>query len=142
MTTCKSCGAQIQFVITKTGKKMPLDAKPRRFYVIQGGMPVQFQGHEPHFATCPKADRFKKKKEKPAVTDYGWANGWGDQTPELVRKCRELGHEVSDEKIDKDIELLNAKKALKSDAPGVPYRCFTHTVRCDICGYHYKYDSS
>jgi hypothetical protein len=105
---------------------MPLDAKPRRFYVIQGGMPVQFQGHEPHFATCPKADRFKKKKEKPAITDFGWANSWGDQTPELVRKCRELGHEVSD----------------KSDAPGVPYRCFTHTVRCDICGYRYKYDSS
>jgi hypothetical protein len=89
-------------------------------------MPVQFQGHEPHFATCPKADRFKKKKEKPAVTDFGWANGWGDQTPELVRKCRELGHEVYD----------------KSDAPGVPYRCHTNTVRCDICGYRYKYDSS
>ena len=126
MSICKGCGAEIQWVITRTGKKMPLDAKVRRFYVITNGVPVQMQGQEPHFGTCPKADRFKKKKEAPAVKDLGWANSWGPQMPEIVKKCRELGHKPSD----------------KSDAPGVPYKCHNHTVRCDICGYFYKYDSS
>jgi hypothetical protein len=62
---------------------------------------------------------------EPVVKNLGWANGWSE-TPEIVKKCRELNHDVSD----------------KSDAPGVPYKCFTNTVRCDICGYYYKYDSS
>jgi len=63
--------------------------------------------------------------DEPKVKNLGWANGWSE-TPEIVKKCRELGHQRSD----------------NSDAPGVPYKCFVHTVRCDICGYVYKYDSS
>lgn len=63
--------------------------------------------------------------EKPKVQNLGWANGWS-KTPEIVNKCKALGHRLSD----------------NSDAPGVPYKCFNHTVRCDICGYYYKYDSS
>lgn len=55
----------------------------------------------------------------------GWANGWSDD-PEIVKECKAKGHEVSDE----------------SDAPGVRYKCFVHTVRCYECGYQYKYDSS
>ena len=57
--------------------------------------------------------------------DLGWANGWNEE-PEMVKKCRELGH----------------KRSNKSDAPGVPYKCSTHTVRCDTCHYFFKYDSS
>jgi len=61
----------------------------------------------------------------PKVKDLGWANGWG-KAPKIVEKCRELGHNRLD----------------ICDAPGIPYKCFNHTVRCDICGYIYKYDSS
>lgn len=127
-STCQACGAPIKWIVTKKGKKMPVDLKARRFYVITNGMPVQMQGHEPHFATCPYADRFRKKKkapEKPVVKDLGWANGW-QKTPTIVLECRKAGHKVSD----------------KSDAPGVPYACYSSTVRCDICGYVYHVDSS
>ncbi len=61
----------------------------------------------------------------PKVQNLGFANGW-QETPDIVKKCRELGHDRQN----------------KSDAPGVPYRCFVHSVQCDICGYFYKYDSS
>ena len=64
-------------------------------------------------------------ENEPVIKDLGWANGWY-KTPDIVKKCRELGHHRID----------------RSDAPGVPYKCFNHTVRCDICGYFFKYDSS
>jgi hypothetical protein len=53
-----------------------------------------------------------------------WANGWS-KTPEIRRKCLNLGHNCSD----------------VSDAPGVPYKCSDHTVTCEICGYYFKYNS-
>jgi hypothetical protein len=61
----------------------------------------------------------------PKVIDLGWANGW-DKEPEIRQKCIDLGHKCSD----------------VSDASGVPYKCFSHTVTCEICGYYFKYDSS
>lgn len=126
-STCQSCGAPINWIVTKNGKKMPLDVKVRRFYVFSNGVPVLMQGHEPHWGTCSDPKRFKKKKapEKPVVKDLGWANGW-TKTPAIVLECRKAGHKLSD----------------KSDAPGRPYACHTSTVRCDICGYVYRVDSS
>ena len=59
------------------------------------------------------------------MKNLGWANGW-DREPEAVKECREKGHKLTP----------------KCDAPGVPYKCHTHTVRCDECGYYFKYDSS
>ena len=56
--------------------------------------------------------------------DFGWANGW-KETPEIVKKCRDLGHQGSD--------------TPKSHRP---YECFEHTVVCHECRYFYKYDSS
>jgi len=61
--------------------------------------------------------------DKPAVQDFGWANSWSE-TPDLVKKCREAGHKVS------DIDV------------GPPFRGLENVVRCDICGYVYRYDSS
>lgn len=46
--------------------------------------------------------------DEPKVQDLGWANGW-QETPDIVKKCRELGHDRQD----------------KSDAPGIPYSCFS-----------------
>jgi hypothetical protein len=62
MANCKGCGAPIMWIVTRDGKKMPLDAKPRIFYHIDSeGIPRQMKGHEPHWGTCPKAKQFKKK---------------------------------------------------------------------------------
>ena len=58
-----------------------------------------------------------------AVKDFGWANSWQGE-PELVAKCREMKHQVSDVDV------------------GPPHRGIEHVVRCDICGYVYRYDSS
>lgn len=63
---------------------------------------------------------------KPELVDLGWANGWKEK-PAIVKRCQEqLGHRPQE---------------FTPDA-GIPYKCFTHYVRCDICGYRYKVDSS
>lgn len=43
---CRGCGALMEWWITPSGKKMPLDPVTR----------------EPHHATCPKADGFRRKR--------------------------------------------------------------------------------
>ena len=53
------------------------------------------------------------------VEDLGWGNGWA-KTPEIVEKCRELGHDWLETNIG---------------------NCLWE-ARCDICGYKLKYDSS
>ncbi len=60
---------------------------------------------------------------EPKVVNLGWANGWNKE-PEIVTKCKTLKHKPTE------------------TSEGPPFRKFTHTVRCDICGYVYKYDSS
>ena len=79
--TCKSCGASIRWVITTKLKKMPCDPDPIRF--TPAGGPETFVTREgkvergkrnpqgskvgfiSHFATCPQADRFRKKSNQP-----------------------------------------------------------------------------
>jgi hypothetical protein len=48
---CRGCGASIEWWITPEGGRMPLDMMP------EANTPVTS-----HFATCPKADEFRKKK--------------------------------------------------------------------------------
>lgn len=43
---CRSCGAEIEFWLTPKQKHIPLDA---------GTM-------QPHFSTCPDADKFRKPR--------------------------------------------------------------------------------
>jgi len=62
----------------------------------------------------PKGEQF---------TDFGWANSWWE-TPELVRRCKELRHKCS----DRDV--------------GPPHRGLEHVVKCAECRYVYRYDSS
>lgn len=57
MATCKGCGATIEWITTEAGKKMPVDP-PRVVVVTFEGKVVT--GQMSHFATCPKADRFRK----------------------------------------------------------------------------------
>lgn len=62
-----------------------------------------------------------KELAKGATYDYGYANGWGDWEPLLVKECKDKGHKTNDR---------NAG------------RMFDNIVWCDECKYKYKYDSS
>lgn len=80
MSTCKGCGAEILWVKTKRGGSMPCD--PDKHVVFSGGkqtfvmesgevvsgtdIPEEGKdylglGYISHFATCPAANRFRKK---------------------------------------------------------------------------------
>lgn len=62
---------------------------------------------------------YKRKGKMEEYLDIGMANGW-TETPELVKRCANKMHPVT---------KLNLG------------RCLTE-VRCDICRYVYKVDSS
>lgn len=59
MNTCKSCGAEIQWVTMGSGKKMPLDMKKKTIIVEMGGFEAM-SGFESHFVTCPQANKHRK----------------------------------------------------------------------------------
>lgn len=55
---CKGCGEDIIFITSKNGKQIPCDPKPLSLVSLAGEV---IQGHMPHWATCPEADRFRRK---------------------------------------------------------------------------------
>lgn len=77
MSYCVSCGAEIEWVKTKSGKSMPLDAKPIKYIaggkdvivtkdgeVISGVRITEYgteTGYVSHFVTCPNANRHRKR---------------------------------------------------------------------------------
>lgn len=81
MATCSGCGAQIIWIQTQRGKKMPCDPKPVPYWakekapgkvVTPAGALVSCEftgdlatatgvGYIPHWATCPKSKAFKKR---------------------------------------------------------------------------------
>ena len=77
MSKCRSCGAEIIWVPTVSGKNMPCDAKPIPYREdIEGGQVIVTSdgrvvrakvdltsdtfGYISHFATCPNADKWRK----------------------------------------------------------------------------------
>jgi hypothetical protein len=79
MSTCRDCGAKIKWVKTSSGKNMPVDpepvdpndCEPTDIVVDEYGNGCQAQNaswgdfgatqyYICHFATCPKADDFRK----------------------------------------------------------------------------------
>ena len=85
MTKCSSCGAEILWVRTVSGKKMPLDVEPvwirqqtgGHTYVREDGSFIfgeimgdadddpdanAIEAHTSHFATCPNADQHRKPR--------------------------------------------------------------------------------
>jgi len=58
--------------------------------------------------------------DKKEIICLGWANGWGSDTPEIVKNCESKGHHQ---------EASNSG------------RCIT-IYRCRECGYYYRVDSS
>ncbi len=74
MATCKSCGAEIDWAVTKNGKRIPLNAEwtPGGNIVIDGeGRAIVVGDDEPgftgmvrrtsHFATCSNAAKHRRK---------------------------------------------------------------------------------
>ena len=81
-SACRGCGQEIIFIKTLKGKTMPVN--PDGLYFVQAGGPNTYvtldgeviRGREPepgdrntrigyisHFATCPEADSFRKKRK-------------------------------------------------------------------------------
>lgn len=79
MAKCKACGADIIWIKTKNGKPMPCDSQkiPYRNTFPKGSLTLvcpdgriakgEFDitsdtfGYQSHFATCPAADRYRKR---------------------------------------------------------------------------------
>jgi hypothetical protein len=59
MSRCKSCGKEIIFLKTDTGKLIPVD------YDLSDAADEYFDGekHTTHFSTCPDAKKFRKPKQ-------------------------------------------------------------------------------
>lgn len=72
MSTCRSCGAEIKWAKTTTGKSIPLDPHPHadgNIELVNGVAYVKGRSDDPadvrhisHFATCPNANRHRKRK--------------------------------------------------------------------------------
>lgn len=57
---CKGCGAEIKFIKSEnSGKMMPCEADRVTIYTDSG---IRCSGYPVHWATCPEADKFRKKK--------------------------------------------------------------------------------
>lgn len=66
---CKTCGAAIVWIVTPTGKSMPLDAQAVTMWVCdpEGALtgspaakPVQVR--KSHFSTCPQAAEHRRPR--------------------------------------------------------------------------------
>lgn len=83
MSKCKRCGRRIVWVKTPAGKSMPCDPEPIHFIPAAGGdlqlvtangvvargrkpeeneKEISQIGYTSHFATCPYADTFRKRR--------------------------------------------------------------------------------
>ena len=80
---CRSCGAEIIWIKTFSGKKMPVDAaivnffpdpEGKELFVMENGAVVHgikalpgevhyYPGHISHFATCPNADQHRRRRK-------------------------------------------------------------------------------
>lgn len=84
LASCKACGAPIGFIKTVFGKTVPVDAESKLYipdpkgkdmFVLpdgttERGWKVNVKGEATkigyisHFATCPEADKFRKRTKK------------------------------------------------------------------------------
>jgi hypothetical protein len=60
---CRSCGESILFVRGFTGNLNPVNAKPKKVYILTNTFYTLVDGYESHFATCPQAAQWRKPKE-------------------------------------------------------------------------------
>jgi hypothetical protein len=58
MSNCSACKKEVVWLMTKNGRQMPVDAET----VKEGDKEFDYARHTSHFATCPAASYFRKKK--------------------------------------------------------------------------------
>ena len=75
MSVCKGCGAEVQWIITPNGKRVPLEPKKTLIWTQVRSKPTSLctsppplvwklvSGYESHFAHCPQAKEFRKKED-------------------------------------------------------------------------------
>lgn len=70
MSSCRSCGAPIEWARTPKGKRIPLDVEPRpdgNLAFVAGelvnaaGLPPEVERRVSHFATCPNAAQHRRR---------------------------------------------------------------------------------
>lgn len=61
MPKCRSCGADLTYIRTKSGRLMPVSGS-RLTLVTDAGEIIT--GRESHFASCPGANEHRKPKER------------------------------------------------------------------------------
>lgn len=64
ITTCKTCGTEIMFLKTKSGKQMPVNVMPTSPKLRgpnSGETAFVFGEHQSHFATCSQADDWRSR---------------------------------------------------------------------------------
>lgn len=57
---CSGCGALIYWVEMASGKRMPVDRGADSRVLVENGVGRVVRCYASHFATCPKAERFRK----------------------------------------------------------------------------------
>lgn len=62
---CSACKNAIVWLTTKNGRPAPVDPRQLRIISEDGSYHT---GYESHFASCPEAARFRKKKKGPPPT--------------------------------------------------------------------------
>ena len=64
MAQCRTCKAEIVWMVTSAGKRVPLDPPEKRFVVnntsVHRGQVEMQDTWLSHFATCPQADEHRK----------------------------------------------------------------------------------
>lgn len=63
MSNCKNCGAPLKWVEMASGKKMPLDAEPKKMIQVKEDIGQVIDVYMPHWASCSGADEFRKNKK-------------------------------------------------------------------------------
>ena len=61
MAKCKACKAEIKFISTPSGRLTPIDTKMKMIWCYIDNKWQTCNGYESHFATCPEADKFRRK---------------------------------------------------------------------------------
>ena len=84
MSKCRGCGADIEWIVMDTGKKMPVDQKPLKMIMKTPKGGKMITAFTSHWATCPQAGQFKKKKPK-AIKEGTVQKGGRNTAPTVSR---------------------------------------------------------
>jgi hypothetical protein len=60
---CRSCGADVYFLKTASGKFAIVNAKPEKRYVMRDGVAIVEPTFLDHHATCPQSDQWRNRKD-------------------------------------------------------------------------------